>query len=221
MKPLLPPRRSVRAFTLVELMIVVALLAIVLTLAAPSFRDMIEMQRLRGTNAELVTDVQLARSEAASRGEVVAIAFNPNAAGGTCYTVQTWPDSVPPPQLGGVACDCAQPAGSRCVAPMREIRTVVVASNTRVRVEPVAATPPPPDPSTAAVETVLFNPATGGIQAYANAPGGGGMTEVNQAWAETSLQRAGTPPKLRTMVGRTGRPSVCSPGGLVSGVTPC
>ncbi|HRC39206.1 MAG TPA: prepilin-type N-terminal cleavage/methylation domain-containing protein, partial [Rubrivivax sp.] len=46
------------AFTLVELMIAIAVVAVVLVLAAPSFRELIEMQRLRSVNAQLVTDLQ-------------------------------------------------------------------------------------------------------------------------------------------------------------------
>ena len=51
-------------FTLVELMIVVALVAILLALAAPSFRETIARNRLEGVAGELSTDFQYARSEA-------------------------------------------------------------------------------------------------------------------------------------------------------------
>ena len=49
-------RRTAAGLTLVELLVVVAVVAVVLMLAAPSFRGMIETQRLRGINAQFVTD---------------------------------------------------------------------------------------------------------------------------------------------------------------------
>ncbi|MBL0296209.1 MAG: hypothetical protein IPQ21_03190 [Betaproteobacteria bacterium] len=64
-----------RPLTLVELMVVVAVVAIVLTLAAPSFRDFILLQRLKGINAQLVTDLQFARSEAVARGTLMRVQF--------------------------------------------------------------------------------------------------------------------------------------------------
>ena len=62
-----------RGFTLVELLIVVAVVAIILVVAAPSFRDMILMQRLRSITAQLVTDLQFARNEAVSRGTLLRL----------------------------------------------------------------------------------------------------------------------------------------------------
>ena len=71
-------------FTLVELMIVVALVAILLSLAAPSFRETIARNRLEGVAAELSTDFQYARSEAVARNAQVGLFVGSN-----CYTVFT------------------------------------------------------------------------------------------------------------------------------------
>jgi prepilin-type N-terminal cleavage/methylation domain-containing protein len=206
-----------RGFTLVELLIVVAVLAVILTLAAPSFREMIEMQRLRGTSAQLTTDIQFARSEAVSRQEVVAISFEPSASGMSCYILHTWPGDLNQPR-----CSCSAPEGSRCPAVTppapqpREIRTVQVPSTTKVRVLPIQAPSAP-----AAVNVIRFSPITGGMQAYYIGVGGPGLSPVGEAWAEVVLQRPSNPPSLRTMVSLAGRPSVCAPGGRVHGVPAC
>lgn len=60
-------------FTLIELMVTVAMLAILAALATPSFRQFVEAQRLRDASFGLVSDLTLARSEAIKRGGNVAI----------------------------------------------------------------------------------------------------------------------------------------------------
>lgn len=60
--------RNARGFTLIELMVTVSVLAIILGLAAPSFRDFILNNRLTAQINDLVADISYARSEAAVRG---------------------------------------------------------------------------------------------------------------------------------------------------------
>jgi type IV fimbrial biogenesis protein FimT len=79
-----PQRLRQAGFTLIELMVVVALVAILLALAAPSFRDTIARNRLEGVASELATDFQYARSEAVSRNAQVGLFVGTN-----CYTVFT------------------------------------------------------------------------------------------------------------------------------------
>ena len=69
-------------FTLIELMVVVALAAILLAVAAPSFQQMIARNRVEGVAGELSTDLQYARSEAVARNTQVGVI-----AGANCYTV--------------------------------------------------------------------------------------------------------------------------------------
>lgn len=71
MKHLLP--HVARGFTLLELMVVVALLAIISALAAPSFKNLLASQRVRVTAYNIVADLILARSEALKRGENVSL----------------------------------------------------------------------------------------------------------------------------------------------------
>ena len=73
-----PQRRSrvqAQGLTMVELMVVLAVLAVIVLIAAPSFRELIQMQRLRGINAQLVTDMHAARAAAVARGSVVRVNF--------------------------------------------------------------------------------------------------------------------------------------------------
>lgn len=78
-------RHYFRGFTFVELLIVVAILAIVLAVVAPSFQGLLAGKRVEGVAAELATDLQFARSEAVSRSASVRVTF-PSA---TCYIVHT------------------------------------------------------------------------------------------------------------------------------------
>ncbi|MCK7493801.1 MAG: prepilin-type N-terminal cleavage/methylation domain-containing protein [Comamonadaceae bacterium] len=106
-------------FTLVELIVVVAIAAIILTLAAPSFRDYFLRQRLKGIHAQLVTDLAFARSHAAATGAVSRMIFGSS---GDCYTIYTARPNVVNPQ--GVACDCSKGAGNACPGEAVEARTV-------------------------------------------------------------------------------------------------
>ncbi|MDR8014846.1 GspH/FimT family pseudopilin [Ectopseudomonas guguanensis] len=56
-----------RAFTLIELMVTLAVLAVVISLAAPSFSNMLQENRLAAMSSELQGALQLARSEAVRR----------------------------------------------------------------------------------------------------------------------------------------------------------
>ncbi|WP_343596956.1 prepilin-type N-terminal cleavage/methylation domain-containing protein [Acinetobacter sp.] len=56
--------RLMRGFTLVELMVTIAVLAIIATMAAPSFRNMIARQQLNSTTHELKDLLTTARSQA-------------------------------------------------------------------------------------------------------------------------------------------------------------
>lgn len=62
-----------RGFTLIELLVTVSVMAILLALAAPSFRDFILNSRLTAQINDLVADISLARNEAASRGVRVTL----------------------------------------------------------------------------------------------------------------------------------------------------
>lgn len=81
-------RRRQRGFTLIELMVVVALIAILLTIASPSFSELMHRNRLAGASNELIASLQLARSEANRRGvrTVLCRSADAMAAEPTCTT---------------------------------------------------------------------------------------------------------------------------------------
>lgn len=77
-----------RGFTLIELMVVVAIAAILASLAAPAFKSIVASQRVRTAALEFSTALTLARSEAIKRNGNVQL----NAAAGgwaAGWTVQT------------------------------------------------------------------------------------------------------------------------------------
>jgi len=203
--------RTPRGLTLVELMIVITVIAVLLLLAAPSFFSLIETQRLRGVNQELLTDVQFARTEALRRGERVGVRFGSAGSGATeisCYTIfrgdgldcdsvvrHGWPD-----------CDCSRPPGHACANPAeaRELRTVQIPARLGVRLRPATDSAP----------AFVISPVYGGIEMCVT-----DFVSVDDYTLEVSgLHHGGS---LRHTVGIAGRSTVCSPDGSVSGVPRC
>jgi len=70
-----------RGFTLVEMMVVVAMAAILLAVAVPSFAEMVARMRLEGMVHNLATDLQLARAEAIQRRAVVNLVTTADGSG--------------------------------------------------------------------------------------------------------------------------------------------
>lgn len=66
------PRR-VGGFTLIELMVVVAMLSIVLSVAAPGLQGFVAGQRVKALAFDLMSDLLFARSEALKRGAAVVV----------------------------------------------------------------------------------------------------------------------------------------------------
>ena len=64
---------SVAGFTLVEMMVVVMVLGILATLAAPSFQSLMQSQQVRNASFELYSSLRLARSEAIKRNGNVTV----------------------------------------------------------------------------------------------------------------------------------------------------
>ena len=66
-------RVRTRGFTLVEMMVVIALVAIISSVAAPGLRQFASGQRAKGITTDLMSDLLLARSEALKRNATVTV----------------------------------------------------------------------------------------------------------------------------------------------------
>ena len=84
---------SMAGFTLIELIIVVALAAIMMTLAVPSFQSIVANNRITSHTNELVMAINMGRSEAVKRNVRVILcrSANPTAATPACGgSANTW-----------------------------------------------------------------------------------------------------------------------------------
>jgi type IV fimbrial biogenesis protein FimT len=75
-------------FTLIELMIALTILAILVGMAAPSFRELSRNNRVVAAQNDLVTAFNLARSEALKRGAPVTVCASVN--GTACGAAADW-----------------------------------------------------------------------------------------------------------------------------------
>lgn len=65
-----------RGFTLIELMVTLAIAVILASIAAPSFQGMLSSQRIQGASADLLAHLMLARSEAIKQNRSVTLVSN-------------------------------------------------------------------------------------------------------------------------------------------------
>lgn len=97
-----------RGFTIIELMVAVAIIGILLAVGAPAMRDMVKNQRMKTTSLDLYTSLTLARSEAIKRNASTvyvlaaaggwqngwSVCFDANGDGDCADTGATPPDEV-------------------------------------------------------------------------------------------------------------------------------
>jgi len=88
--------------TLLEVMIVVAIIAIMLAVAVPSFSDFILTQRAKGSAEGLTAALQNAKAEAVKTNQTISIVFNPATTNTDhadwCYGMT---------EAGDTTCDCS------------------------------------------------------------------------------------------------------------------
>jgi type IV fimbrial biogenesis protein FimT len=82
------PIRKVTGFTLIELVVTVAIAAIVLTIGVPSFQQLIADNRITAQVNQFVTSLNIARSEAVKRNSRVRVCKSSD--GATCAASGDW-----------------------------------------------------------------------------------------------------------------------------------
>lgn len=172
-----------RGFTIVELMVVVAIAAILIVVAAPSFAEFLAKRRVEGAMAELVTDVQFARSEAISRNARVRMSF-----GTGCYAIHLATASA-------TASTCAiNPAAA-------QIKTVQI-DTTRLFLKPVSS-----------VTHFEFDPVRGTASNDSSPAGNGRVEVCIRNPGGTDCGTAATDWRLAAVLTVMGRVETCSPSG--------
>lgn len=83
-----PARQS--GFTIIEIMVAVAILAILVGVGAPSLRDFVIRSRISSQSSDLAVDLQLARSESARRGQRVMLCASNTTYDGCSGTATGW-----------------------------------------------------------------------------------------------------------------------------------
>lgn len=101
MRAITSTRRVQQGITLIELMIVLAVAAILAVMAAPSFRDQVVSQRVKGAAEGLVAALQNTKAEAIKTNSVTRIVFTPAA---TNNVHADWCYGMTPP--GAATCVC-------------------------------------------------------------------------------------------------------------------
>ncbi len=119
--------------TMMEMLIVVAIAAILATIAGPSFGDFVNNTRLNSTMTQLASDLNRARVEAIKRNSWTLVCVS-NAAGTDCGTGTNW-------QNGWVVCRDSEPDGSCDASTADEPNPITVhqAINTRLTLTGTAA----------------------------------------------------------------------------------
>jgi type IV fimbrial biogenesis protein FimT len=119
-------RSTQRGITLVELAVVLALIAIIVGIALPSYAAAIERQRLRGVADELEFDTRWARGAAQAAGRPLRLTVQSNAAA-TCYVVHSGDRDD---------CDCLSGAGTTsCQGGAQAFKTVYLPSSAPIHLK--------------------------------------------------------------------------------------
>jgi type IV fimbrial biogenesis protein FimT len=74
-------------FTLLEMMVSIAVMAIIATTVVPSYNSMKEKHKIRGAVETISSDLQLARSEAIKTNQNVSLSFSGNGTANWCYGI--------------------------------------------------------------------------------------------------------------------------------------
>lgn len=102
-----PAGSQMKGFTMIELMVTIAVLAILLAAATPSFTDFLDKYRLRGAVDDAVSVIANARAEAVKADRDVAISIG-GSTSAWCIGANAAIEPVGgAPAAGATACNCA------------------------------------------------------------------------------------------------------------------
>jgi type IV fimbrial biogenesis protein FimT len=126
------PRREQLGVTLIEAMMVVAVVSIAIGTALPSLASLRQRADLTGVAAQVETDIQFARSQAVALNRTVQLTLR-ESSDGTCYFVHTGP---------AADCTCSPRAASpaSCAGPAELLRAVSFAAPGPVQVRSASKT---------------------------------------------------------------------------------
>lgn len=100
-------KSKIQGLTIVELLITFVIMGILVSIAVPNYRDMIQNRRAQTLSTEFVTDLAYARNEAISRGQPVTLCpaadANLNACGNNGSWSNGWIIFVDPNSDGVIA----------------------------------------------------------------------------------------------------------------------
>lgn len=99
-------KHRTNGFTLIELIVTIAVLAIILAIAVPSFQDFFERGRLRGAGDEVAALVATARGEAVKTGRNVTMSFSGTTASWCLGAIQQETPDPGDAYEDDIDCDC-------------------------------------------------------------------------------------------------------------------
>ena len=138
-----------KGFTVIELLIAVAVLAIITSLALPSYRTIIEKRQVTSGAEQLTAFLSSAQFESVKRNEIVGVNYQPN--GGDWCLSMAIPDlDSANPDVDSPTCDCSD---GTCSAGSELLREFQAASLTKPDILA--------DASVGADDTVFFDPVRG------------------------------------------------------------
>jgi len=195
-------RQRTAGLTLPELLVGLIVAGVLAVLVAPNLTTFIRVQRLKSINAQLVTDLQFARSEAVARNQYARISFrnSTGANGVTCYSIYTAPGS-------DTRCNCLNGAGAACSGTAVEIRTVRYPRSDFVTVGPQSGI--------GQDNAFAYDHVAGGIVSI---PTDDDDAPLNGYSVQAQMDSSRI---LRNQISRAGRITTCSAGTVNLGPPPC